>query len=186
MSENRRSFIGEHKVVSGLVAVVLGLGAVGVGDYVSVASQTDRQPVPAGSCESPFFVTHRVGDPEASSVSQYFGGRNGIVMHVNVGGQAIGVRAAYKSPDAAEWGDVSDMLPVNELGQATLTLAIGKGDVDFGVQTVAQDGSPACRQAPMVAVEIQDVGEYSNRPGQTPWANPGEYLTNLGISAPPV
>ncbi len=189
MNSRRRGLgrmIGERPVLSAVAVVALGLGAVGVGDYVSVENQTDRRPVPAGSCESPFFTTTHGGDPQASGITQYLGGRTGVVLQVAAGEQATGVRAAYRSPDDAEWVDRSAMLPVDALGSATLTLAIGKDDVVFGVQVIGPEGNQSCAEAPLVAVDIQGVGEYRNRPGQTPWPNPGEYLTNLGVGAPPL
>lgn len=187
ISRNRiAEYVGEHKVRSAFMATALTLGIISAGNYVSIEHQDGRQSVPADSCESPFFTTQHDGDPQASNISHFLGNRTGVALHVSAGQTARGVRAAFKAPGDEAWTLTSDMLPVDALGNTVLTLAIGKGDVIFGVQAVAPEGDSICQHASSVDVEVRGVGEYQSEPGKSPWLNPGEAFVNLGIPVPPL
>ena len=180
------TWLEDHRRFLAATTLIACLGGTATADYISVEHQTGRQSVPAGTCASPFFEAGYRGDEGASEVSQLLGSRAGIVMHVSGEAGVIGVRGAFKAPGDKDWVAISDMLPVDDKHNKDLTFGLGKGDVVFGVQAIANGGSEACSYAPSTVPEVQNIGQYRNRPGQSPWPNPGEFLANAGLPIPPI
>jgi hypothetical protein len=164
--------------------LVVSMTAVGI-DYMLYDDGT--RPIPANSCLSPFNTISEKGDPGASFLTPLLGDRRGIkVRGFNekaLGTNGIyGIQAAFKAPGDKDWQQISPMMPLNKKTNiATVVLAIGKGDVEFGIRAVAPHGSVACETMPQMDVALQDVGEFRQVPGECPWRTPVAYLVDRGV-----
>lgn len=140
--------------------------------------------VPQESCASPWAISDTFVDPDADLYLRTYTGffTKGTVASGKVPEGAYGVQASFKSPASPnkEWQEnASDMIKPNGLGSFTLKMAIGDGDVQFGVRVIAPEGSPACEQAPETTFSQLDSNGYFKAPGQLPWPNPLNVLSTL-------
>ena len=162
-------------------ALLLGLAAVeGVG-----YAKNPTYDIPQGACVSPLAVSETYVEPGTNVLLQTNTGlfTTGVVARGNVPVGAYGVRASFKSPnaDAGEWDkNASDMTKADKYGEYALKMAIGDGEVRFGVQIVASEGSPACDAIPDVTYEHYDRSGYFGTEGTLPWPNLVAVVSNLG------
>lgn len=140
--------------------------------------------IPQESCTSPWSVSDTYVDADADLYLRTYTGffTKGVVASGRTPDEAYGVQASFKSPASPdkEWQEnASDMIKPNGLGSFSLKMAIGDGDVQFGVRVVAPQGSPLCEKAPETMFSELDAGGYFKAPGQLPWPNPLNVLPTL-------
>jgi len=140
---------------------------------------------PEKSCVSPppavseTYVSHNT-----STLLQTYTGlfTTGVVARGSLPSGAYGVEASFKSPDADAhtWDEnASNMLKANSAGRFALKMAIGSGEVQFGVRIVAPEGSPLCSVVPDVTYTHEDRTGYFTTPGTLPWPNPVAIPVNV-------
>lgn len=171
--------IKRHPVRTTAAAVLLSVAAAEVVSY----AQNPTYDVPADSCLSPMAVSPTYNDPGANLWLQTYTGAftTGVIASGTVPEGAYGIQASFEAPDAgqAEWNNnASDMIKV-EAGKFAVKMAIGDGEVRFGVRVVAPAESPLCNAVPAVAYEHVGRGAYFGTHEQLPWWNPVAGLTNL-------
>lgn len=173
--------IKRHPYRTGAVALALGIAAV---ETVGYAKNPIYDP-PEGSCVSPLAVSNTYVEPGTNTLLQTYSGlfTTGIVARGAVPEGAYGVEASFKAPsaDTSEWDkNASDMTKANDAGGFALKMAIGSGEVQFGVRIVAPAGSELCTTVPKVDYKHLDQSGYSDIPGTTlPWRNPVAVVSNL-------
>ncbi|HSX08197.1 MAG TPA: hypothetical protein VLG11_04865 [Candidatus Saccharimonadales bacterium] len=161
-------------------ALVLGLVAAEIVGY----TQNSNYDVPEDACISPPAMSKIYVEPDTNTVFQTYTGlfTTGVVARGTVPKGAYGIQASFKSPeaDAAEWDkNASGMIEANDVGGFALKMAIGSGEVQFGVRTIAPAGSALCHEAPVTTYEHLDRGSYFSTHEQLPWRNPVADVTNL-------
>jgi hypothetical protein len=161
-------------------ALVLGIVA---GETIGYA-QNPIDNVPEGDCVSPLAVSKTYIEPGTSTLLQTRTGMftTGLVAREAIPKGADGVQVSFKSPEAnaAEWDkNASGMIKADEVGKVVLKMAIGDGEVQFGVRTVAPAGSSLCNTPPEVTYEHLDQGAYFSEHAIVPWRNPVNVVTNI-------
>jgi hypothetical protein len=138
---------------------------------------------PDGACASPFAVSDTYVDRDTSTLWQTYTGVNtsGVLVKGTLPEGAYGVEASFAAPGdnaAALRENASDMLKAKS-GAFTLKLAIGDGEVQFGLRVVAPDGSELCSSVPDVTFEHLSSDAYGDASGQLPWPNPVNAVVEL-------
>ncbi|HZM64204.1 MAG TPA: hypothetical protein VFB59_03665 [Candidatus Saccharimonadales bacterium] len=173
--------IKRHPRVVAATAILL--GAVGVVEAVGWA-QNPMYDRPADACVSPMAVSGTYVDPGANLLLQTQGGffTTGLIARGTLPQGAYGVEASFKGPGegAHVWeANASPMLKPNEAGEFALKMAIGPGEVQFGVRVVAPADSPLCDSMPQVTYAYEDAGGYFNAVGDIPWPNFSNVAVNI-------
>lgn len=163
-------------------ACVLALAGVELAAY----AQDNIEPVPQGSCLSPFAVTSAYVDPGMPQWLVGAGLSSGLVIRGHVPSGAIGVEAGFKAPDAPDYAwQTSQLVPADSHGNFVYKVGIGEGWVVFGTRSVGppaqSPGSEVCNQPPAVQVQHYDQNTYFRAPGQNPWDN----LVNTAVNIVP-
>jgi len=167
----------QHPVLTSGAVLLLGLSALEIDGYVSNSTYD----TPKGSCSSPFARSKSYVDHDASTFFQTQSGidTTGVIASGSLPKGAYGVQAAFENPDkhGAAW-DTSDMMKANSAGHYTLKMAIGSGEVEFGVRIIAPQGSAACDSVPDVTFQHVGTGDYATAGGQLPWPQPVNVAVN--------
>lgn len=104
---------------------------------------------------------------------------SGIEAKGQIPAGADGIRVGFRAPDGLPGWHTSDMLKGDASGRYVVKMAIGVDPVEFGVQVVAPEGSDLCKQAPAVEYTwLTSNDQYQDDPGQLPWPNPINVITN--------
>ena len=168
------------RTVAATTAVLLGAGAIeGIGWM-----QNPTYDRPAGSCVSPIAVSGTYVDRGANLLLQTQAGisTTGLIAQGTLPQGAYGVEASFKDPGAnpAAWEtNISPMIKASGAGEFVLKMAIGPGEVQFGVRVVAPAGSPLCDAPPQVTYTHKDAGDYFDSSGIIPWPNAGNVVVNV-------
>jgi hypothetical protein len=168
------------RIVAGTTAVLLGAGALETVGYL----QNPTHDRPHGACVSPVAASETYVDRGANLLLQTDTGlfTTGVVARGKVPPGAYGVEATFKSPDAdaTAWdANASRMITAGNAGSYALKMAIGNGEVEFGVRVVAPEGSPACTTPPEVSYTHVGAADYFNASGNLPWPNPVSVVVNI-------
>lgn len=106
--------------------------------------------IPAESCVSPMAVSKTYVEPNASEfwrAHQTGIGSSGIVISGKEPAGVYGMQVSWKHAGAEDsaWEEgASALLKANELGNYAFKLGVGPGPVDFGIRTLAPEGSSTC------------------------------------------
>ncbi len=137
--------------------------------------------VPSHSCASPFAISKKFGDPATNTLFMTDTGINttGVIASGQLPRGASGVQAAYENPKehGTDW-HISDMVKAKHAGVLSLKLAIGAGDVHFGIRTIAPEGAANCSKSPPIKFENVSASRYFENSGQLPWPNPLNIIAN--------
>ncbi|MDB5171071.1 MAG: hypothetical protein JWO35_765 [Candidatus Saccharibacteria bacterium] len=137
--------------------------------------------VPKSSCASPITVSKKYGDPGTNTLLMTDTGihTTGVIAKGQLPHDAYGIQAAYENPaeHGADW-HLSKMVKPNRTGQFALKLAIGAGNVHFGVRIIAPEHSPSCTSNPNITFEHVNTGDYFGADGQLAWPNPVNVVAN--------
>jgi hypothetical protein len=177
--QNIAEKVKQHPRISTGVAIFLGLVMVAEADgYVS--NRTYGRP--DHSCVSPFAVSDSYRDSGTNTLLMTYTGilTTGVSAKAHLRDDAYGLQAGYEDPaeNGSDW-HISRMVKANKVGDATVKLAIGSGDVHFGVRAVAPQGSATCEAAPDITFTHLDKSAYYGSDGKLPWPNPVSILTDL-------
>lgn len=161
------------------IILILGLAAAEVAGY----AKNPTHDAPEDACVSPPTVSSVYVEPSTNTMLQTYSGlfTTGVVARGKVEG-AYGVQASYKSPHATaeEWdAHASQMIKANDDSGFALKMAIGSGEVEFGVQVIAPAGSELCNKPPEVTYQYYDRSGYFSAKGTLPWPNPVNVISNL-------
>jgi hypothetical protein len=137
-------------------------------------SQNLTYPLPAHACVSPMAVSESYVDPATSTLFQTQTGlfTSGVRMTGVLPSDAYGVQVSFESPGAGQkaWNEhASKMVKANDAGNYAAKMAIGDGEVAFGVRVVAAQGSPLCDVPPHVTFTHESVTEYFLTSGTVPY-----------------
>ncbi|MGF7228723.1 MAG: hypothetical protein ACQR33_01940 [Candidatus Saccharibacteria bacterium] len=156
--------------------VAIGLAAVCGGLELAGYLTNDTTVMPKGACTSAFAVTQAFRDPGGSQWKTDAGLGEGIIVKTVIPKGSEGVIVGYKSPNADSWAS-SPMIPAT--GQVAVKLAIGQGEVVFGVQVVSQNQAD-CNQVPVIETKTYDATDYIfDAHARLPWVNGLNDVTNL-------
>lgn len=141
--------------------------------------------IPEASCASPWTISSTYVNPNASAFWNAHNtglGPSGVLAQGNTAGEAYGIQASWKHPsDNTEKFDqqASQMLKADEIGNFAAKLAVGDGQVQFGIRVIAPDGSALCDQAPIVQYTHLDRSAYFTSGAQLPYPNVVNVLPTL-------
>ncbi|MDB5176230.1 MAG: hypothetical protein JWM81_1088 [Candidatus Saccharibacteria bacterium] len=177
--QNIAEKVKRHPRISTGIAVFLGLAAVAEIDGYASNRTYDR---PDHSCVSPFSVSDSYRDSGTNTLLMTDTGilTTGISAKVHLRGDAYGLQAAYEDPaeNGSGW-HISRMVKANKVGDATVKLAIGSGEVHFGVRAVAPQGSATCEAAPDTTFSHLGKSDYYGNDGKLAWTNPVNTITSV-------
>jgi len=167
-------------IYSGTTAFVLAVAGIEGAAYANNPTY-DR---PQDSCASPFAISSTEVDRDTSTFWQTYMGINttGVIASGTLPKGAYGVEASFAAPgeNTQELGDnASRMLKADGAGKFALKMAIGSGEVQFGVRLVAQEGSELCDSAPNVTFAHADSADYGDANAKLPWPNPVNAVVEL-------
>jgi hypothetical protein len=169
--------VRRHPILGSGAVLLLGLGALEVDGYVSNPTYN----VPKDSCVSPFAVSRSEVDHDANTFFQTWSGidTTGVIASGTLPEGAYGVEVAFENPDqlGAGWS-VSHMIKADNTGRYLLKMAIGSGEVEFGVRIVAHEGSESCTTVPSTSFQHVGTGDYATADGQLPWPQPVNITVN--------
>jgi hypothetical protein len=167
----------QHPVISLGLVLVLGASALELDGYLE--NQTYN--VPENSCTSPFTVSKSYVDHDSSILLQTDTGidTTGVIAKGSLPENAYGVQVAFEDPGGhgANW-TISQMVKVDAADDYRTKMAIGSGEVEFGLRVVAPEGSAACDTAPNVIFEHEGTGDYATTDANIPWPNPANIAVN--------
>lgn len=171
--------IRRHPFRSAAVISAAGIFAL---EIIGLA-QNPNYATPEKSCASPWASSKSFKGEDVSTLLQTDTGAftSGITADGKVPHGAYGIKASFKAPgDGSETFDhnASRMIKGGDAGKFTLKMAIGSGDVNFGVQVIAPEGSALCEIAPQTNFTYKNSSEYFHATGQIPWLNPANLITN--------
>lgn len=181
MKQKAFEAIKNHRKLTAVSAgFVLAVGGLETVAYL----QNQTYDTPRNSCESPMAVSESFGDPDASTFFQAYPAffTTGVRATGVLPADAHGVRVSFKSPhrDEKEWREnASHMIKADDIGRYSLKMAVGEGDVQFGVSVIAPEDSPACLKAPEVDFAYKNSTDYFNSRGDLPWLNPANGVVNI-------
>lgn len=139
----------------------------GCGGYSYLANRTE--PVPDGSCKTPFAVTEVLkGDPNVSPPELYSGLGRGVVVVTELKPGTKGVIGAFKDPGSpdSDWKE-SGMMPVDESQkEQNARYGIGRGNVVIGTSLVLSKDSSECNNPP--TIKVVDGNRFDG-PSVVPW-----------------
>jgi hypothetical protein len=105
----------------------------------------------------------------------------GILIRSELPKDAYGAKVSFRHPSQGKeaWdANTSRLIRPHKAEQFAAKVAIGSGEVQFGVYIVAPKGSPSCTTRPEVAYDHLGVTEYFKESGALPWRNPLNMFTN--------
>jgi hypothetical protein len=161
------------RIIAATTALIMGAGAIEAAGFLENPSYG----APASSCVSPVAASRTYVDRDTNTLLQTDTGffTTGVVARGTLPKGAYGVEASFESPGTGQmaWDrNDSRMIKANRAGGYTLNMAIGSGEVQFGVRVVAPEGSLLCNTPPDVAYIHENATDYFNTSGTLPWRNP--------------
>lgn len=174
-----RERAGRHPLLTTTLLVASTAGGLMMDGYL----KNDTAAIPSGSCVSPYRVSDTYRDRGAITLLQTDTGilTSGVVVVGFLPNDSYGEQPAYRNPDqpGAEWNNGAMVTTGNNhTGYFAMKMAIGSGPVEFGVRTVAPDGSASCATAPDLSFDYVSEGEYFTTRASIPWEWPVNVATN--------
>jgi len=130
--------------------------------------------VPPHACVSPMAVSETYVDRTTSTLFETNTGlfTSGVRITGTLPPDAYGVQVSFETPSAGQkaWDEnASKMVKTNDAGDYAIKMAIGSGEVTFGVRVVAPQGSPFCDAAPQATFTHESVTDYFLSSGTVPY-----------------